>query len=85
MQALDGDPRHGQVLGLVEALVEELRRRVGSSFTLSELADSYPGSDKWAYEAIERRDTPAGWTRWLTTALDSAFHLYARGARDDAP
>ena len=85
MQALDRDPRYGQVLGLVEALVEELRRRVGSRFTLSELAESYQGSEKWAYEAVEGGDPPAGWTRWLTAALDSAFHLYARGARDYAP
>ena len=36
-----------------DAVVEELRRRVGSTFTLAELAAAYADSDQWVPEVIE--------------------------------
>src|SRR5436309_602541 len=63
LQELEGDPvRYERVHGQVEALVEQLRRRVGSSFTLAELAESYQTAERWAYEALAERADRPGWT-----------------------
>jgi hypothetical protein len=81
-QRLAQEQANPDVLALVDQLVEELRQRVGSTFTLGELAASYRAADAWAHETI--RDRPDR-GRWLSTALDSAYHLYSRGARDYRP
>src|SRR5262249_36907502 len=65
-----------QLLGYVEAVGDELRRRVGSTFALAELADCYRGAEHWAREAIEERAAEPGWPRWIATAVDEAFYLY---------
>ena len=74
-----------QLLDYVEVVTEELRRRIGSTFTLAELADSYRGAERWAQETIEEREPPSGWARWVATAVDEAYYLYARRASDYAP
>ena len=74
-----------RLLDQVEAVTVELRRRLGGSFTLAELADLYTGSERWSIDAIGERDGRAGWARSAATAADAAFHLYARGARDYEP
>jgi hypothetical protein len=81
----DDEKLYRQLLGHVEAVTDELRRRVGSSFTLAELAACYRGAERWARDAIEERAPGPGWPGWVATAADAAFHLYARGARDYAP
>ena len=37
-----------------DIVLEELRRRVGRTFTLDELAAAYAESDRWAQEAARR-------------------------------
>ena len=73
------------VFGQVEALVEELRQRIGSTYTVEELAESYHGADRWAYDTLADRAVAPGWAATATAALDAAYHLYARGARDYSP
>ncbi len=69
----------------IELIVAELRRRVGQTFTLEELADAYDGAVEWArgvlYE-VRADETPPPDT---TTVTDAAFQLYARGASDYTP
>jgi hypothetical protein len=69
----------------MEVVTAELRRRVGGSFTLTELAATYDGSERWTLPAIEERCFRPGWVRTASSAADAAFHLYARGARDYQP
>jgi hypothetical protein len=69
----------------IEVVTAELRRRVGGSFTLTELAAAYDGAERWTLAAIERRCYRPGWVRTASSAADAAFHLYARGARDYEP
>ena len=69
----------------VEAVTAELRRRVGGTFTLRELAAAYVDSERWAREAVAQHATPPGWPRTLALVGDAAFHLYSRGAVDYAP
>jgi hypothetical protein len=68
----------------IDLLTDELRRRVGRTFTLEQLADAYDRSEDWAREVLEERGAP-GWPAQLTLVLDAAFGLYARGAIDYAP
>jgi hypothetical protein len=76
-----GDLLHAQV----EAVIAELRKRVGSTFTLGELAAAYAGSERWTREAIAEHAASPGWPRTAAVASDAAFHLYARSAQDYGP
>jgi uncharacterized protein len=69
----------------VELVTGELRRRVGSTFTLADLARAYPDSERWSHTVLEEADARPGWIRSLAMVSDAAFHLYARGAADYAP
>jgi transcriptional regulator GlxA family with amidase domain len=69
---------HLQLHAQVAAVVDELNRRVGQTFTLAELADAYQASDRWLHEVL-------GPARHLAIVQDAAFYLYARGAVDYAP
>jgi hypothetical protein len=74
-----------RLLEQLEVATEELRKRVGETFTLAELADAYGTSDQWLREAVEERVEAPGWQRHLSVVQDAAFHLYARGATDYTP
>ena len=79
------DPVQGESLrAQLVALTEELRRRVGGTFTLAELVDEYGGADTWSREALSQL-AAAGWPRTLTLVEGAAFHLYSRGAVDYTP
>jgi hypothetical protein len=62
----------------------ELRRRVGGTFTLRELADEYAGADAWALDVLAEQAAP-GWPRTLSLVEGAAFYLYSRGAVDYVP
>ena len=68
----------------LDVITTELRRRVGGTFTLRELADAYASADGWAHDVLAEQGTP-GWPRTLALVEGAAFHLYARGAVDYAP
>lgn len=68
----------------LEAITTELRRRIGGTFTLGELADEYATADLWARDALSEQAAP-GWPATLTLVEGAAFHLYARGAVDYTP
>jgi hypothetical protein len=74
--------RLGEQLGVV---TDELRRRVGSTFTLAELAEVYADADRWARAAVAEEAAAPDWPRLLSVVQDAAFHLYARGAVDYKP
>lgn len=80
------DPLQGQRLQRqVEVVVEELRRRMGSTFTQADLAGVYASAETWARHVVEERAGTPGWPRNLAVVVDTAFHLHARGAVDYAP
>jgi hypothetical protein len=86
LESYASDPdRYLQLLAQLEVATEELRKRIGETFTLAQLVDAYGASDHWLLEAVEERvDTP-GWQRQLSLIQDAAFHQYARGATDYSP
>ncbi len=68
----------------LEVIYTELRRRVGGTFTLRELADEYVTADGWTRDVLSEQGAP-GWPRTLALVEGAAFHLYARGAVDYQP
>jgi hypothetical protein len=68
----------------LDLVTEELRRRVGATFTLGDLAAAYDRAEDWTRDILEDRGAP-GWPLHLTLVLDAAFQLYARGAIDYRP
>jgi hypothetical protein len=74
-----------RMLDALEVVTDELRRRVGQTFTLDELATAYAHADDWARVAIADHAPFSGWPGAVTTVQDAAFHLYSRGATDYGP
>ena len=61
-------------------VLDELRRRLGGSFTIGELAEFYARDIDWAVELAARGAGAAD----ASYAVDAAFARYAREARDYA-
>jgi hypothetical protein len=86
LEAERGDPnRYHQLIAQVEVVLDELRRRVGGTYTLAELAAAYRDADAWARAAVADHAPGPGWPRDLSLVLAAAFHAYQRGAADYGP
>jgi hypothetical protein len=81
-RARDDARRYERLLAQVEVVTDELRRRVGQTYTLGELAVVYRDAERWAREAVEERAPSPGWPRDLSLVLAAAFFAYQRGAVD---
>ena len=80
------DPQqHARLLVVEEALVAELRRRVGGSYSLDELVAAYERADDWLRDVIAENAPVPGWERSVAVVGDAAFHRFARGAVDYEP
>jgi hypothetical protein len=83
LEAQRGDPRrYRRLVEQVEALTDELRRRVGGTYSLTELSAAYRDADAWARQTISDRAPAPGWPRDLALVLAAAFYAYQRGASD---
>jgi hypothetical protein len=81
----DNRTRYRTLHTQVDAVTEQLRRRVGSVYTLAELAAEYRRSEAWVRDAIAELPPPARWPPGVSLATDAAFYLYSSGARDYEP
>lgn len=80
------DPARADVLHRqLDVVSDELRRRVGGTFTLAELADAYSEAESWLLAVVGERAPSRGWARTATLAGDAAFHAYSRAAQDYEP
>jgi hypothetical protein len=72
---------------LVDAVVDELRRRIGQTYTLGELAGAYAGADDWVRDIIVMSlpPRPRAGVRDAAVIQDAAFARYAQGALDYSP
>lgn len=77
--------RYATLLAQTDVVNAELRRRVGSTFTLDELVRAYDDAERWGREAVAERAHGTGWPRDLTLVLGAAFHRYQTGALDYEP
>ena len=85
-EVLVRDPVAGpRLLAQLEVVTDELRKRVGQTFTLDELVAAYKGAERWSRDAVAERAATPGWPRTVSLVEDEAFHQYQRGAVDYAP
>ena len=75
-------PARDARLRVVAAVDDELRRRIGATYSLADLVRVYGDSAGWFLEVAERAapGTPEAWDSSAT--LDAAFARWARGASD---
>jgi hypothetical protein len=67
---------------VVAAIQDELRRRIGPTFTAAELAELYGRGTDWCLQAAT--DSAPGLATDARSLADAAFWLYLRGATDFA-
>lgn len=75
-------PARAARLTVVAAVDDELRRRLGASYSLADLVSAYGESSRWFLELAQRvaPGTPAAWDP--AVALDAAFARWGRNASD---
>lgn len=82
LQAIDEPRRRRLADRVVDAIRDELRRRIGPTFTAAELAELYGQGTDWAQQvAFDAAPAIESEAQSLT---DAAFWLYLRGATDFA-
>jgi hypothetical protein len=66
---------------VVDAIADELRRRLGGRFTAAELAGLYDGAERWTMTLAVRLapEEPLAWEQWVA---DAAFNRYVRDSVD---
>jgi alcohol dehydrogenase class IV len=83
--AREDETRYRQLLELLELVLDELRKRIGQTYTLAELVAAYGESDRWAREVLADRAATPTWPRELTVLTAAAFDAFQRGAIDYEP
>lgn len=82
LQALD-DPQARRVADrVIDSIRDELRRRIGPTFSAAELADLYGEGTDWCQQVAI--DVAPGAQPDAQSLADAAFWLYLRGATDFA-
>lgn len=74
LRELEDDRLRQRLERRIDAVAEELRRRLGSTFTVEELAELYGSGTAWAEEHV-------GPDTWL---IEAAFQRYVREAANYA-
>ncbi|HUB09264.1 MAG TPA: hypothetical protein VMB50_19830 [Myxococcales bacterium] len=69
---------------VVEALVAELRRRLGGRFTAAELVDLYEGGTSWCLQVAMKVAPEDPWAWEAGVVVDAAFARYLQQAADYA-
>ena len=83
---LEGAPADHQpaLQRVTERLVAELRKRLGSAFTVDELAELYDRGTGWCLDVAVAVAPGAPWAWDQRTVADAAFARYVREATDFA-
>jgi hypothetical protein len=77
------DPRRADSLDrAVEAIRDELRRRIGPTFTAGDLADLYGRGTDWCLEAARWAAPEESADLDPQAIIDGSFYMYLRGASD---
>lgn len=86
LRRLDDAPPHERpaLERVTERVYEQLRRRLGSTFTLDELADLYDAGTSWTLDLAAQVAPAAPWAWDQRIVADAAFGRYMREAVDFA-
>jgi hypothetical protein len=83
LRDLASDPRSGpSALRAVDAVRDEMRRRIGATFTAAELADLYAEGTDWCLEAARWALPMEAVDLDPQAIVDGAFYLHLPGAAD---
>ena len=83
LRDLSEDPRQAsRVNRAVEAIRDELRRRIGPTFSAAQLADLYGQGTDWCLEAARWAMPEEASELDPQAIIDGSFYLYLRGAND---
>src|SRR6187200_2177842 len=82
LQAIEDPRRRRMADRVVDAVRDELRRRIGPTFSAAELADLYGEGTDWAQQVA--LDVAPSLDSDSQALADAAFWLYLRGATDFA-
>jgi hypothetical protein len=83
LRELTADPRTGaRAHRAVDAVRDELRRRIGATFTAAQLADLYARGTDWCLEAARWALPEHAADLDPQAIVDGAFYLHLRGATD---
>lgn len=82
LRALETPRERRQADRVVAAIQDELRRRIGPTFSAAELADLYSRGTDWCLQVTT--DTAPQLASEAQSLADAAFWLYLRGATDFA-
>ncbi len=82
MQAVEDARERRRADRVVGAVHDELRRRIGPTFSSAELAEVYGSGTDWALRVAT--DTEPALVTDARAICDAAFYLYLRGAIDFA-
>jgi hypothetical protein len=82
LRAIDDPRERRQADRVVAAVQDELRRRIGPTFSAAELADLYGRGTDWCLQVA--MDAAPGIATDPGSLADAAFWLYLRGATDFA-
>jgi hypothetical protein len=83
LRALESDPRAARnARRAVDAIRDELRRRIGPTFSAQELADLYGRGTDWCLEAARNAAPMSAVDLDPQALVDGSFFLYLRGAKD---
>ena len=74
------EPAQADLDSAADVVVEELRRRLGSSFVVDELVELYGKDTDWALELARRQGAGTD----SASVVDAAFARYVREAKDYA-
>ena len=74
------EPARAQLERAASVVLDELRRRLGSAFTVEELADFYANDVDWASDIAQREAAGTD----SASVVDAAFSRYAREATNYA-
>jgi hypothetical protein len=85
LRELSAHPRMaGRLNRAVDAVRDELRRRIGPTVSAAQLADLYGRGTDWCLEAARMALPMDAVDLDPQAVVDGAFHLYLRGATDYA-
>jgi hypothetical protein len=82
LRAIEGARERRQADRVVGAIQDELRRRIGPTFSAAELAELYGHGTDWCLQVA--LDAVPGLSGDARSLADAAFWLYLRGATDFA-
>lgn len=83
LTSVANDSRRARVLeDVVDALLYELEKRIGQTFTTAELAREWEGAESWCLSVVHETAPEDPWAWDLGLLQGAAFHRYSRRAQD---